>query len=273
VKEHVKVSARWVTVHRHHKLVRVHRRAHTRTIKVVKCHPRTVRRMVVVLVKERRHGKVVLVRRRKVERVVVAPHVQTKSAERVAHGRGATVSGWLGTASGVALAGRTVEVMTAPDNGLEQWAQTAVVSTAADGSWSTALPPGPSRLVESAYSGDTATLPSTSATLHVAVPAKVKIHISPRSTRWGGTIKISGQVLGGYIPGGKLLRLRIGVEGVRGTVGIPSVQSNGRFGTTWTFSAGHGVVRYWFSVSTLNEPDYPFAPASSRRIYVRVGPG
>ena len=149
----------------------------------------------------------------------------------------------------------------------------AAVRTGSDGSWSAELPPGPSRLIEATYGGDSTTLASSSATAHLVVPAKVTLDVSPRSTPWGGTIRISGRVLGGYIPAGKLLRLRIGVEGVRGTVGIPSIRRNGRFRTTWTFSAGRGVVRYWFSVSTLNEADYPFAPASSRRVYVTVGPG
>jgi hypothetical protein len=273
MKERVKVSSRWVTIHRNHKLMRIHRRAHRKTIKVVKCRARTVKRTVVVLVKERRHGRVVLVKRKKIERVVVAPHLLNRSSERVRHGKGITVNGWLGITSGVALPGRTVDVMTAPDNGLGQWTLAAVVTTAADGAWSAALPAGPSRLVEASYGGDTATLPSASATIQLIVPAKIKIHIAPRSTPWGGTIRISGRVLGGYIPTGKLLRLRIGVAGVRGTVGIPSVRRNGRFRTTWTFSSGHGVVHYWFSVSTLNEADYPFAPAGSRRVYVRVGPG
>jgi hypothetical protein len=31
-------------------------------------------------------------------------------------------------------------------------------------------------------------------------------------------------------------------------------------------------VHYWFSVSTLVETDYPFQPASSRRLQVKVGP-
>jgi hypothetical protein len=145
--------------------------------------------------------------------------------------------------------------------------------TGANGVWTAALPPGPSRLVEATYAGDITTLPSTSTTAHLIVPAKLAIRISPRSTRWGGRITIAGRVLGGYVPAGRLLRLRIGVAGVRGTVGIPSVRANGRFRTTWTFSSGRGVVRYWFSVSTLNEADYPFAPASSRRLYVKVGPG
>jgi hypothetical protein len=160
--------------------------------------------------------------------------------------------------------------MTAPDDGLAQWQQSAVVTTAANGTWTAELPRGPSRLVEANYAGDTTTEASTSSLVHLVVPAKVQIQVSPRSTRWSGTIKITGRVLGGYIPSGKLLRLRIGVAGVKETVGIPNIAASGRFETTWTFAPGRGVVRYWFSVSTLNEADYPFAPAGSRRVYVTV---
>ena len=248
VPERVKVAAKWVTVRRHRNLVKVHRRAHTERVKVVKCHDRIARRKVAVLVKVKRHGKTVMVKRTKVEKVVLPPQVVNETTKRVAYG-----GGILATTDGTALGGRTVDVLTAPDNGLEQWTQTAVVTTSPDGAWTTTLPGGPSRLVEATYAGDNSTLPSTSSTIHLVVPAKVNIHISPRSTRWGGTIMISGRVLGGYIPAGKLLRLRIGVEG------------------TWTFSSGRGVVHYWFSVSTLNEADYPYAPASSRRVYVTAG--
>ena len=271
VPERVKVAAKWVTVRRHRNLVKVHRRAHTERVKVVKCHDRIARRKVAVLVKVKRHGKTVMVKRTKVEKVVLPPQVVNETTKRVAYGGGTTVSGILATTDGTALGGRTVDVLTAPDNGLEQWTQTAVVTTSPDGAWTTTLPGGPSRLVEATYAGDNSTLPSTSSTIHLVVPAKVNIHISPRSTRWGGTIMISGRVLGGYIPAGKLLRLRIGVEGVHATVGIPSVRRDGRFRTTWTFSSGRGVVHYWFSVSTLNEADYPYAPASSRRVYVTAG--
>jgi hypothetical protein len=50
------------------------------------------------------------------------------------------------------------------------------------------------------------------------------------------------------------------------------VARDGRLHTAWTFAAGSGVVRDWFSVSTLPEADYPYAPASSRRVSVTVGP-
>jgi len=273
VAEHVKVRAHWVAVDRHGDIVQVRRRARTRVVKVIKCHPRFVTRRITVWVSVKRHGKTVRVKRRKVVRVVVVPHVVGKASRRVAFGQGTTVSGWLGTSNYTALGGRTVRVMTAPDNASGDWTQAAFVTTGADGTWSVQLGAGPSRLVEATYAGDTTTEPSTSSLIHLIVPARVKLRIRPRRVGWGRTIRISGRVLGGFIPPGKLLRLRIGVEGVRETVGIPSIQANGRFHTTWKFASGNGVVRYWFSISTLNEADYPFAPASSRRVYVRVGPG
>jgi hypothetical protein len=123
------------------------------------------------------------------------------------------------------------------------------------------------------YNGSTTTEPTVSFPVRLAVPAKVLLRIRPNHTRWGGKLRISGRVLGGYIPIGKFLRLRIGLAGIKETVGIPDVAPNGRFHTTWTFAPGNGIVRYWLSISTLREADYPFAPASSPRVTVTVGPG
>jgi hypothetical protein len=273
--ERVKVPAKYVTVRRDHKLVRVRERARTKIVKVSRCKPRTVRRKTVVTTAVRRHGKTVLVKRTKLERVVVLPHVIGYIVRRVAYGRATMVSGWLGTCDGTALAVQPVSVMTAPDNGQGQFTLARTVITASDGSWSAQLPAGPSRLVEAAYPGASTTEPATSQQVRIVVPAVVRLHIRPNQVPWGGTIHISGRVLGAYIPGGRqqLLRLRIGAEGISSTVGIPDIASNGRFRTTWTFHPGVGVVTYWFSVSTLNEADYPFAPAGSRRVTVTVGPG
>ena len=53
--------------------------------------------------------------------------------------------------------------------------------------------------------------PSIWAQVHVVVPAKVKlIRVSPGRLAWGDTVRITGQLLGGYLPpGGALVRLRI----------------------------------------------------------------
>jgi hypothetical protein len=273
VRERVKVPGRWVTVRRHHKLVRVHRRGHTKTIRVTRCHARTARRRQVVWTTVHRHGKKVRVKRVKVVRVILLPHVVSKAARRVAFGHGTTVSGWLGTTTGTALAGQSVGVLAAPDNGSHDFGPVAVVTTGSDGSWSVPLPAGPGRLVLAVYNGSTTTEPAASFSVRLVVPARVRLRIHPARTHWGATIRISGRVLGGYIPVGKFLRLRIGVAGVKETIGIPDVRPDGRFRTTFKFAPGNGVVRYWFSVSTLREADYPYAPATSPRVTVTVGPG
>ena len=68
------------------------------------------------------------------------------ATRRVAYGRGTTVNGWLGTSSGVALGGQTVDVLTAPDNGSGQFTTATDTITAANGGWSAHLAAGPAKL-------------------------------------------------------------------------------------------------------------------------------
>jgi hypothetical protein len=240
----VHVPGRWVTVLLHHKRLRVRTVGHWRTVRVTRC------------------------------RGARATKVFKHSVHRVAFGRGTDVTGWLGTSAGTALPGQPVRVYTAPDNGSRQFIQVAQVTTGLDGIWSVRLPRGPSRLVVVGYGGSATTEPAASSAIRLVVPAKVRLHVLPTVTHWRGRVRISGRVLGGYVPlGEKLLRLRIGVAGVRQTFGIADVRPDGRFHTTFKFSPGDGTVRYWFSVSTLRVANYPYAPASSRRVTVTVGPG
>jgi hypothetical protein len=267
----VRVPGRWVTIHRHHKRIRIHKRPRTKLERVTRCHPRTALKRVVVLSTSHRDGHTITVKHVETIRVVLLPHVVSFTERRVAHGAGTTVSGWLGTSTGTALGGQRVIVRTAADNQLGRFHTAAVVTTAANGGWSARIGPGPSRLIEAVYAGAALTEPTTSPRVRLVVPSKVTLHVDPTRARWGQTIRIFGRVLGGYIPQGKLLRLRIGVGGVKGTVGIPDITPDGRFHTAWTFASGTGTVRYWFAVSTLDESSYAYAPSSSRRVYVTVG--
>ena len=255
------------------------RRAHTKVVKVMRCHPRVVRRRVTVWKTVRRHGRKVRVKRKKLVRVVLPPRIVNSSTRRVRYGAGTTVNGWLGTPSGTPLAGQTVRVLTAPDNGQGQFSQAATAVTAANGGWAADLPAGPSRLVEATYDGTPSTEAAASGQARLVVPSKLAVKIKPARVRWGSKIVISGRILGGYIPSNpqavsQLLRLRIGIRGIHisQTAGIPDVDRAGNFRTSYCFGTGRGVVHYWFSVSTLREVDYPFHPATSRRIPVRVGP-
>ena len=275
-KKRVRVPARVVVVRRHHRLVRVRRPAHTKLVKVTKCHPRTVIRHRIVIVVVRRHGKKVRVRRRKTIRVIVLPHPVLKLKRRVRFGHATTVSGWLGTYDGTALAGQPVEVMTAPNNGQGAFAPTVWATTADNGGWSATLPAGPSRLVEAIYPGAATVEPSLSDQITETVPAKVLLlSIAPRKVAWGGTVRLRGKLVGGYLPpGGALVRLRIGAGSSETTYGVREhVGGDGRFSTTYTFGAGvPGVHRaFWFEFASLPMSDYPYAPSHSRRLTVRVG--
>ena len=169
-----------------------------------------------------------------------------------------------------------MSVLSAPDNGLGQFTTAATVTTAADGSWSADLPAGPSRLVEAAYGGGPTTEPSLSAQVHLVVPAKVELlSVSPRKVAWGGTVRLVGQLDGGYLPaGGALVRLRIGQGSAQTTYGVREhVGGDGRFSTTYTFGDGVASVHrsFWFEIASLPTGDYPYAPARSRRLSVQVG--
>ena len=51
------------------------------------------------------------------------------------------------------------------------------------------------------------------------------------------------------------------------------VAGSGHFTTSYTFGAGEAQIhrRYWFQIATLPSGNYPYAPSSSNRIYVKVG--
>ena len=262
--ERVRIPGHWVKVRRHGKVVRVHRPARWVKKRVVRCHPRLVRRRVRV----HGHWRTVL--------VPVFPHLVQRTVRRVAFGQATTVSGWLGAKNGVALGGQVVHVLTAPDNGSNRFAQAAVVRTRPDGGWSARLAPGPGRLIEVLYAGSPTTEPTLSGPARLVVPAKVKlISVSPGRVAWGGTVRITGQLVGGYLPpGGALVRLRIGLGSRYQTYGVKEhVTGNGRFTTTYTFGRGPARIlrRFWFQIATLPMGNYPYAPAASGRLYVLVG--
>jgi hypothetical protein len=193
----------------------------------------------------------------------------------VGFGRSVRVQGLLTTSSGLPLAGQQIAVMTAPDNGSDAFSEAAAVTTGPDGRWTATLAPGPSRIIEASYAGSPTILPATGSAT-VITPAKIVLtRVTPDRTPWGRTVRISGRVVGGYIPASsKLLRLDLGIVGIPGLSkiqGIPNVAPDGTFTTTYKFARYQGVVRFWLQVSSLAEADFPWAPAHSRRVIVTVG--
>jgi hypothetical protein len=255
----VRIPAHWTTVTYHGKKVHVRVPAQTRTVTVVHCHPRIVRRRVII------HGRVHIVK------VVLLPRTVNGTSKRIRHGATTTVNGWVGTVDGNALAGVPVRVMTAPDDGSLQFRQAALVTSAADGSWTATLPAGPSRLVQAIYDGASTVEPAASAPANVTVPASLKLRVRPRATHWGSTIKISGQVRGGYIPAvGELVILHVGWGSGSTEIGHLYTDRKGRFHTRYTFLRGNGTLRYRLWASSARETDYPYVPSASRKVSVTV---
>jgi hypothetical protein len=272
VRVRVLIPGQWIITRRHGKRVKIKTRAHRKLERVQRCHPRTVRRRTVVFIRARRHGHLVKLRRVKYVRVVIPPHLVAKTAKAVPFGHGTTVNGWLGTSSGTALAGQVVHVLAAPNNGSNAFTEAATVTTTATGVWTAQLPAGPSRVVEAVFDGSPTTESSSSGQVRVVVPAMVRIAIRPRIVPWGSEIHVTGHVLGGYVPtNSNLLRLDIGIGRIGHIEGLPQILPSGRFLIVWKFDRGQGVVHPWFSVSTLSEAAFPYAPGTSRRLVVTLG--
>jgi hypothetical protein len=283
VRELVTIPGHWVTRHRHGKKVRVKTKPKHWIRTVTKCHPRVKHVRIVVRVPRRHHGRIVrhhgkVVYRKKVERkrIVVQPHWQNKTKKHVPHGRSTTVSGWLGLTNGTALGGQVVQVLTAPDNGLNHFRVAATTTTASDGSWSVKLRAGPSRIIEASYAGSAVTQGTASGRIKEFVRGKIRLKsVTPRWVAWGHRVTIKGKLLGGHLPaGGVNVRMRIGLANAKTTFGVREhVRGNGRFRTTYTFGAGPARFhrRYWFQIATLPSGNYPYTVAHSNRIYVKVG--
>ncbi|MHB8657104.1 MAG: hypothetical protein ACYC91_03985 [Solirubrobacteraceae bacterium] len=260
-RKHIRLPAQWVTERYQGHRVRVRVPPQKRTITVIKCHP---------------HIRVVRVRVGKrwvAERLVMLPHMVATSRTTSRFGDRTRINGWLGTAEGNALAGQPVDVLTAPDTGLDQYQVAVAAITGANGDWSAALPPGPSRLVEAAYAGTSSLGSSVSAPVRIVVPASVRLSVRPRRTNWGRTIVISGRLAGGYVPpSGELVVLWIGWNGGSAEIGHLYAKADGSFRTTYTFLRGNGTEHYRLWASSARETDYPYSPSASAPVPVTVGP-
>jgi hypothetical protein len=244
--------------------VRVKRGRRVKTVNVVKY----VKRCTTRRVGTRAHGM-------RTERVCKAPSVHVTKTLRVAYGHNVTVAGLYTTSAGLPLAGQAVHIFAAPDNGSGSFAEATTVTTASDGSWNATLPPGPSRIIRAVTNGTATILPS-SGQVTTIVPARIRLlKVRPRHVAWGGTVHLVGQLLGGYLPpGGALVRLRIGYGSTYETYGVEEhVSGDGRFSTVASFGPGDPSVHrtYWFQIASLPMGNYPYAPAASQRVSVRVG--
>ena len=264
VRKRVRVGWHWVTILRNGRKVHVKRGGHVRTITIVHWKPQCAHKRVKVAP-----------RRWRVKTVCERPRLVLKSKQRVRHGRSVVVHGLLRTTQGLPIGGAPVRVLGAPNNGSHAFFPLTTATTDVNGLWSAKVPAGPSRIIAGVFDGS-ATLQPAIGKARTIVPAAVKlIRVTPRRVAWGGTVKIVGQLRGGYLPtAGALVRLRIGYGKAFVTYAVKEhVRGGGRFTTTYRFGAGVSSIhrRYRFQIASLPTGDYPYAPARSGAIGVIVG--
>ena len=145
-------------------------------------------------------------------------------------------------------------------------------ATAADGSFSLAVPPGPSRRVRAGWRVNaTDTTFACSRPLNVRVPARATLHASPSSLRPGARVRLSGRLPGGRIPSrGKLIDLQAREQGRWHTFASVRTKRSGSFSTHYRFHRTAPRRTYPMRVRVRPESSYPYALGYSRAVRVRV---
>ena len=264
VRKRVLVDFRYKRERRHGRIVKVRTGGHYQRIRLV-IHANTRCGHKLVKTGQQRWREITVCRQ-------LGLHVVT--SRRVPHGKSFTVHGLLITTEGVPIANVPVSILTAPDNGLNQFAQVASTTTDSGGGWSATLPPGPSRIIRAVYAGSATVLPA-SGQATVTVPARIALTASPHQVPWDGVVTFRGHLEGGDVPpDGVALRLLIKLPHRSSPYEPIPFRTNakGDFVVRWTWGTGFGVVTYPFAVATTaTESDYPFAASRSHWLPVTFG--
>jgi hypothetical protein len=145
-------------------------------------------------------------------------------------------------------------------------------ATAADGSFTLAVPSGPSRRVRAGWRVNaTDTTFACSRPLNIRVPARASLHSSPRAVRAGGRIRLSGRLVGGRIPSrGKLIDLQAREQGRWHTFASVRTRRSGSFATHYRFHRSAPRRTYPMRVRVRPDSSYPYALGYSKAVRIRV---
>ncbi len=180
-----------------------------------------------------------------------------------------TVRGRLVDESGQPIAGASVALLERRKRAGAPTTQVATVQTAADGTFSHRLGPGPSRTITLAYTAfSNDAEPTTTSALRTIVRAPVSAALRPRSVRAGGRVRITGRLT---LLGREGIEVKIqGRNGRRWqTIGDARTARRGTFRWSYRFSRAAAGRTFAFRVR-VSSPIYPFATSTSRTLVVRV---
>ena len=229
---------------------------------------RTCRKYRLVIRKARGHGafRAAAARLITICRLTPAPGL-ARSDLRLRYGQEQTINGQLQTQDGTPLASATVTV-TATAAG---WPTRTLGLTATDpsGKFSYMVAAVASEVVTFSYQG-TNTLRTTVGQAQLRVLGRAQLHVATRAVA-GDTLRITGRVLGGYIPaGGVLVQLQYRVRGV--PVGWApfdqAIHTNrrGRFSLEFPLNTAARGYTYLFNAVIEQQNGWPFLTTTTNAV-------
>jgi hypothetical protein len=181
--------------------------------------------------------------------------------------RALTITGQLASASGSPVANATLDIREQV-NGAGSPKVVGHTSTAANGSFTVHVAPGPSRLVlvdYRAFSSDA--LYSAQAGVRENVAADVQMHVTPRRSAPSGRILLSGRVAGPVPQRGVVVEILVRYRGVWEPLRTPRTDTNGRFNVAYQFQGAVG--RFPFRAEVFGgQAGYPYARGQSTTLAV-----
>ncbi len=188
---------------------------------------------------------------------------------------GTRLSGSLRRSLGGPVGGQTVTIAESFAAGSDRQRRTTEVRTAADGTFSLQLKPGPSREVAAGFDGNRLLSRAGSPALHLAAAPRIRFHASAATASIGGRpIVFGGRVAAPGAQGalaGLPVELQFRYPGA-GWSGFRTVEadSRGRFRLAYRFSDDDSRgVRFRFRAHVKGREGWPFGPSASRPVSVR----
>lgn len=178
-----------------------------------------------------------------------------------------SLSGRLDSRDGSPVGGRVLEIVqTVARSGSVQRKTLGSVRTKQDGRFRTSAPPGPSRALQLVEKG--------CGSVGQVITERVRGAISSRTTtkrvRNRQSARIKGRVLGGYVGRGIPVELQVKVGRKWRDVKHTTTNSRGVYKISYRFTRTYVRYTYRFRVVTRAGGSWPFLPAKSKTVKVRV---
>ena len=205
---------------------------------------------------------------------VIESFARRPTTRAVPYGRSIPYSGRVALASGAPLGGISVEVVESFTAGSTIAKRTTTVRTGVDGTFATRLGPGPSRLVEAVFPGNRTLTRATGGAVALEVLSGLRLRTSTAAAPIGGVpVVFSGRLLAAdaSIPtSGRPIELQFRFTGSEWSeFRTVRADRHGRFHYAYRFSDDDSRgIRFQFRAYAPAEDDWPYAPATSRPVFV-----